>query len=78
MVLAAIWLADSLQRVLRGHEFLNPPLGELHTYFGSHSADLALWSRLSIRRSGSKAKNLGVCNLVIVAARLTVVPSCIE
>ncbi|MCY4014195.1 MAG: hypothetical protein OXG82_15945 [Gammaproteobacteria bacterium] len=27
---------------MRGHEFLNPPLGELESYFASGTADLAL------------------------------------
>ena len=26
---------------MRGHEFLNPPLGELDSYFASGTADLA-------------------------------------
>ena len=32
---------------LRGHEFLNPPLGELESYFASSTADLALGGNLA-------------------------------
>ena len=35
---------------LRGHEFLNPPLGELESYFASATADLPVGGNLSAIR----------------------------
>ena len=33
--------------VVRGHDFLNPPLGELQSYFGSRTADLELGGNIA-------------------------------
>ena len=41
------WRMRNFDAYLRGHDFLNPPLGELRSYFGSRAADLELGGNMA-------------------------------
>ena len=43
--------ARNFDAYLRGHEFLNPPMGEFRSYFGSATADLELGGNMASIRN---------------------------
>ena len=73
------WVNFSRERnfdaYVRGHDFLNPPLGELESYFGSKTADMELGGNMAGLRDPivdeliEKAEGMGTIEAAMIACR---------